>query len=420
MDIWDFQGVLGMVTLVALAWIFSEQRRKVRIPMIFAAIGLQFAIAITLLWVEPMRNAILSLNAVVRALQASTEAGATFVFGFLGGGAPPFEVVEPNNMTVMATGVFPLIIVLSALSALLWHWRVLPIIVNGFAVVFQRLLGIGGAVGLGTAANIFLGMIEAPLLIRPYLSKLSRGELFIVLTTGLATVAGTVLVLYATILSDSIPGALGHILTASIINVPAAIMIARIMVPSEDIKTASTEVAFKYESTMDALATGTQNGLQLMLGVIAMLLVFVALMALANNMLLVLPEVLGAPLTIERMLGWAFAPIVWLIGIPWEDALVAGSLMGLKTTLTEFVAYLQLANLEEGALSERSRLMMVYAMCGFASPAGVGIMVGGVTALVPERRGEVLELSVKALFSGTMATLMTGAVIGIITALGGI
>ena len=420
MDIWDFQGVLGMVTLIALAWIFSEQRRKVRVGMIFAAIALQFLIAVSLLWFEPMRNAILSLNAVVRALQSSTEAGATFVFGFLGGGAPPYEVTDPSNSTVLAFGVFPLIIVLSALSALLWHWRILPIIVNAFAFIFQRTLGIGGAVGLGTAANIFVGMIEAPLLIRPYLTKLSRGELFIVLTTGLATVAGTVLVLYAAILSDTVPGALGHILTASIINVPAAIMIARIMVPSDDVQTASTESSFKYENTMDALATGTQNGLQIMLGVVAMLLVFVALMALGNNMLTVIPDVAGAPLTIERLLGWAFAPVVWLIGIPWEDAMVAGSLMGLKTTLTEFVAYLALASTPEDALQDRSRLMLVYAMCGFASPAGVGIMVGGVTALVPERRAEVLELSVKALFSGTMATLMTGSVIGIITALGGV
>ncbi len=420
MDIWDFQGVLGMVTLIGLAWVFSEQRGNVRIGMIFAAIGLQFAIAISLLLFEPVREAIYSLNAVVRALQSATEAGATFVFGHVAGGPTPYDVTDPNNSTVLAFGVFPLIIVLSALSALLWHWRILPIIVNGFAFIFQRTLGIGGAVGLGTAANIFVGMIEAPLLIRPYLSKLSRGELFIVLTTGLATVAGTVLVLYATILSPTIPGALGHILTASIINVPAAIMIARIMVPSEDMKTASTESSFKYENTMDALATGTQNGLQIMLGVVAMLLVFVALIALGNNILASLPDVLGAPLTIERLLGWAFAPIVWLIGIPWEDAVVAGSLMGLKTTLTEFVAYLQLAATPEDALDDRSRLMMVYAMCGFASPAGVGIMVGGVTALVPERRAEVLELSVKALFSGTMATLMTGAVIGIIISVGGL
>ncbi len=278
----------------------------------------------------------------------------------------------------------------------------------------KKSLGIGGAVGLGSAANVFLGMIEAPLLIRPYLAKLTRAELFMLFTVGLATVAGTVMVLYASVLEPVVPGALGHILVASFISLPAAILTAHLMVPGENVTEAEAHLAVEYSSSMDAIAKGTEDGLKLYLGVVAMLLVTVALVALANIMIGSLPEIGGAPLTVERIFGWLFFPLVWLYGIPAAEAADAGALLGTKTILNEFIAYLNLAALPDGVLSERSRLIMVYAMCGFANLGSVGIMIAGVSGMIPERRREVVELSLKALVSGTIASGMTGAVVGML------
>jgi CNT family concentrative nucleoside transporter len=306
------------------------------------------------------------------------------------------------------------VLVMSALSALLWHWRVLPVIVKGFAFVLQKTLSIGGAVGLGSASTIFLGMIEAPLLIRPYLAKLSRAELFMLFSVGLSTVAGTVMVLYASVLEPAVPGALGHILVASFISLPAAILVARLMVPGEATTPADAHMSVEYRSSMDAIAKGTEDGLKLYLGIVAMLIVMVALVALTDIIIGHLPDLGGAPLTVERIFGWAFAPLVWLYGVPAAEVADAGALLGNKTILNEFIAYLKLATLPEGALSARSRLIMVYAMCGFANLGSVGIMIAGVSGMVPERRDEVVELSLKALVSGTIASGMTGAVVGML------
>jgi CNT family concentrative nucleoside transporter len=303
---------------------------------------------------------------------------------------------------------------MSALSALLWHWGVLQVMVRGIAFVLKKSLGIGGAVGLGSAANVFLGMIESPLLVRPYLAKMTRSELFMLFTVGLATVAGTVMVLYASVLETAVPGALGHILVASFISLPAAILVAHLMIPGETVTEAESHMAVEYSSSMDAIAKGTEDGLRLYLGVVAMLLVMVALVALANIMIGVLPDVGGAPLTVERIFGWLFFPLVWLYGIPAAEAADAGALLGTKTILNEFIAYLKLSALPEGTLSERSRLIMVYAMCGFANFGSVGIMIAGVSAMAPERRTEICELSLKSLVSGTLASGMTGAVVGML------
>ena len=345
---------------------------------------------------------------------AATKSGTSFVFGFVGGAPAPFAVANPAGMTSFAFQILPLVIVISALAALLWHWRILPIVVNGFAWGLRKTMGIGGAIGLGAAATIFLGMIEAPLLIRPYLAKLSRSELFMLFSVGLATVAGTVFVLYATILEPAIPGALGHILVASVLSLPGAIMIGRIMIPGDAQTTAEAAPGFTYRSGMDAIARGTEDGLKLWLGIVAMLLVIVALVALADIILGHLPGLAGAPITVERIFGWIFAPVVWLFGIPWDQASTAGSLMGEKTVLNEFVAYLKLASLPAGALDPRSRLIMLYAMCGFANLGSVGIMIAGVGSLVPERRDEIVPLAMRALLSGTMASGMTGAIIGLL------
>jgi len=408
------QSGLGIVAILALAWALSENRRAFPFRTVAVGLALQIALALLLLKVPVARDVLFSLNGVVDALTAATKAGTSFVFGYLGGGGAPFAVTQPHNITNFAFQILPLVIVISALSALLWHWRILPVIVNAFSWALRKLMRIGGAVGLGSAATIFLGMIEAPLLIRPYLSRLSRGELFMLFTVGLATVAGTVFVLYATILNPVVPGALGHILVASMLSLPAAIMIARVMIPDGEETAADSAPGFEYHSSMDAIARGTEDGLKLWLSIIAMLLVIVALVALADVMLAHLPNVLGAPITMERIFGWLFAPVVWLLGIPWDQAATAGSLMGEKTVLNEFVAYLNLAALPANALDPRSRLIMLYAMCGFANLGSVGIMIASISSMAPERRHEIVPLAMRALISGTMSSMMTGAVIGLL------
>jgi CNT family concentrative nucleoside transporter len=414
----QLQSAFGLIVLVLVAWALSEDRRAAfSWRLIVSALGLQIVLALVLLQVPFARAALYSLNGVVDALSTATQAGTSFVFGFVGGGAAPFEVTKAQNLGSLAFQALPLVLVMSALSALLWHWRVLPVIVRGFAYVLHKTLSIGGAVGLGSASTIFLGMIEAPLLIRPYLVRLTRAELFMLLTVGLSTVAGTVMVLYASVLEPAVPGALGHILVASFISLPAAILVARLMVPGESTTPAEAHMAVEYRSSMDAIARGTEDGLKLYLGIIAMLIVMVALVALADLIIGHLPDVNGAPVTVERIFGWLFWPVVWLYGIPAAEASDAGALLGTKTILNEFIAYLKLASLPNGVLSPRSRLIMLYAMCGFANLGSVGIMIAGISGMAPERRQDVVELSLKALVSGTIASGMTGAVIGMLPGL---
>jgi CNT family concentrative nucleoside transporter len=408
-----FQSALGIAAILALAWLLSENRRAFPFRTVAVGLLLQVALALLLLKVPPAREGLFALNGVVDALMAATKAGTAFVFGYAGGGDTPFAVSNPAALGSFAFQILPLVIVISALAALLWHWRVLPLIVQGFAFLLRKTMGIGGAVGLGSAATLFLGMIEAPLIIRPYLPRFSRSDFFVLFTVGLASVAGTVFVLYATILAPVVPGALGHILVASVMSLPAGIMIARIMIPGEaDTESAAVAADISYRSSMDAVARGTADGLQLWLGIVAMLLVMVALVALADIILGHLPAVAGAPPSAERIFGWAFAPVVWLYGVPWNEAMTAGALMGDKTIINEFVAYMKLAALPDGALSPRARLIMLYAMCGFANFGSVGILIAGVGGLAPERRDEIVPLALRALLSGTMASGLTGAIIG--------
>jgi len=410
------QSAVGLLVLVGVAWLVSEDRRRVSPRLILAGLGLQLALALLLLKLPQVKGLFLGLNTLVLSLQEATQAGTALVFGYLGGGDAPFELAYPQHAFVFAFRALPLILVISALSALLFHWRILPLLVRGFAWVLRRTLGIGGALGLGAAANIFVGMTEAPLVIRPYLAGLTRAELFALMTTGMATIAGTVMVLYAGIIGAAVPDAMGHILVASLISAPAALLVAGVMVPETDAHR-DVEVAplvRQSRSAMDAVTRGTLEAIPLMLNVMAMLVVLIALVTLANQLLSVLPQVAGEPLTLQRLLGWVMAPVVWLIGIPWAEAQTAGALMGVKTVLNEFVAYLQLAGLPEGALSERSRLIMTYALCGFANFGSLGIMIGGMGALAPERRGEIVALGMKSILAGTLATLMTGALVGVL------
>ncbi|MEQ8936635.1 MAG: nucleoside transporter C-terminal domain-containing protein [Amphiplicatus sp.] len=411
------QSAIGIVAFIFIAWLFSNGKTRFPFFIVITTVAAQIAIALLLLYLPPAREALSSLQVVVRALQEATAAGTTFVFGHLGGAEPPFEVVNPNGMFSFAFGALPLVIFFSGLSALLWHWKILKFFVRGLAFLLQRVFNVGGAVALSSAANTFLGQTEAPLLIRPYLSKVTKPELFIIITGGFATVAGSVMAVYATILANVDPSMLGHIIVASIISVPAAILMAQVMMPEEKGVTPTPAAAaddFGYASSMDAFMRGVTDGLGLYLNIIASLIAFTAFAALINIMLSAAPDVAGAPLTLERMLGVVFAPFMWLAGVPWSEAFESGSLMGLKTAVNELVAYVELSKVPEGAFSERTLLIIVYSLCGFANFASLGIVIGGLTALAPDRRQDVIALAPRALVAGTLATMMTGAVIGLI------
>lgn len=406
------QAILGIVVLLALAWLVSENRRDVRLRPVVGGLAIQLLLATLLLRLEPVRETLLLANHAVYAIESATRAGTSFVFGFLGGEPPPFET--GGAIYIFAFRILPQIIVFSVLVALFWYWKILPLVVRGFAWVLRRTLGVGGAVGISAGASVFLGMVEAPLVIRAYLKNLTRSELFIVLTCGMSTVAGSIMVLYANVLGPVIDGALGHILIASVINVVGAVVIARIMIPSE-LATDAGDLAdaMAYRSVMDAVTRGTTDGLRLAVNVGAMLIVLISLVALINA--LIAPIVIGEEsLTLQRALGWIFAPIAWLIGIPWAESLLAGSLLGTKVVLNELVAYIELAALEEG-ISAHSRLIMTYALCGFANFGSLGIMLGGLTTLVPERREMILQIAPKSLISGFLVTCVTGAIVGLVS-----
>ena len=409
------QSAFGLAALILMAWLVSEKRRRVGVLGIVVGVALQLALALLFLKVPLFERLFLSLNALALSIEKATMAGTGFVFGYLGGGPLPFAESYPGAAFVLAFRALPIILVMSALSAVLYYWRILPLVVRAFSLLLEKTLGVGGALGVGAASNIFVGMVEAPLVIRPYLARMTRSELFTLMTCGMATIAGTMLVLYASILAPVIPNAMGQILAASIISAPAAIVVARIMIPeTEDVTQGHAVPPRAATSVMDAVTHGTADGVNILLNVTAMLVVLVALVALCNALLAFLPDVAGGPLTLQRVLGWIMSPVVWLIGIPWAEAQTAGALMGTKTVLNEFLAYLDLARLEPGALSERSRIIMTYAMCGFANLGSLGIMIGGLSIMAPERRAEIVSLGGRSIVSGTLATLMTGAVVGII------
>ncbi len=409
------QSMAGFFVFAALAWCISENRGGFPLKTVVTGMAAQLALGLLLLKFQFFADVFVYLNRAVLALEESTRAGTAFVFGYIGGGDKPFEVVDPRATFVLAFQALPLVLVISALSSVLFYWNVLPRMVNGFSWLLKKSLRIGGAEGLGVAANIFVGMVESPLLIRPYVAKLSRSELFTVMTSGMATIAGTVLVLYASILDPVIPNVAGHILTASIISAPAAIVVSKIMIP-ETGRLTSGELRAPDEAygSMDALTRGTIQGIELLLNIIAMIIVLVALVALINIVLGTVPDVRGEPLTLERIFGWIMAPVVWLMGIPWAQAQTAGALLGTKTVLNEFIAYINMTRLPEGSLNPRSLLIMSYALCGFANPGSLGIMIGGLGAMAPDRRDEIVSLGLRAVVAGTIATCMTGAVVGML------
>ncbi len=414
----QLQSAFGILALLAIAFAISEKRAAVSWKQ--AAVGLLVTLvtAVVLLKIPYAAKAFALINDGVGAIANATRAGTAFVFGYVGGGPLPFDVKSPGADFVLAFQALPLILVMSVLTTLLFYWGILPPIVRGFSWVLERTLKVGGAVGLSAAANIFLGMVEAPLFIKPYLAKLTRSELFLVMTGGMAGIAGTVLVLYSVVLAPHIPDASAHFVIASVLGAPAAIVIALIMVPETAEKKTEGDLVTPpppASSTMDAIVQGTTTGLQLLLNVVAMLLVLVALVHLVNAALGLLPDIGGAPVSLQRALGYLMAPVCWLMGVPWEKAVTAGSLMGTKTILNELIAYLELAKLPPDALDPRSRLIMLYAMCGFANFGSLGIMIGGLTTMAPERREDIVSLGMKSIVSGTLATCLMGAIVGVLS-----
>ncbi len=412
------QSALGVIAILAIALAFSENRRTVPWRPVAIGLAVTFALALLMLKVPQVEIGFALITRAVDAIAAATRAGTSFVFGYVGGGDPPFAATAPRAEFILAFQALPVILVMSVLSSLLFYWRIMPPIVRGFSWALTRTLDVGGAVGLSTAANIFVGQVEAPLFIRPYLAKLSRSEMFVVMTGGMAGIAGTVFVLYATILAPVIPEAAGHIVVASVLGAPAAILVSLIMVPDpkqHHTSGALGEIGRSADSTMDAIVKGTTSGLELLLNIVAMLIVFVALVYLTNAILGLLPAVSGAPLTLQRVLGWIMAPVCWLIGVPWAQAVTAGGLMGIKTVLNELIAYLDLAALPPDALDPRSRLIMLYAMCGFANFGSLGIMIAGLSTMCPEKRDEVISLGLKSIVSGTLTTCLLGAIVGVLT-----
>ena len=407
-------AVLGEVGLLALAWLVSEARGRIPWRTVGAGIGLQVALAVLLTHFRPAIAVILLLNRGANALQAATDAGTGFVFGYLGGGALPFVETHPGASFILAFKAMPLVIVISALASLLFYWGVLQRITAAFAWLLRRVMGIGGALALGAAVHVFVGMIEAPLLVRPYLARMQRGELFALMTCGMAGVAGTVMVIYAGFLAPIIPDALGHILIASVVSTPAGLAVAALMVPfgPAPADAARLELQDKPASALDALVQGTLAGIPILAGILATLLVAVAMVALLNMALGLLPHWGDEPVSLQGIFALPFRPVMWLIGIPWSESGRAAALMATKTVLNEFVAYASLGSGGAGVFSPRSRLILTYALCGFANFGSLGIVIGGLGAMAPERRHEVVELGLRSILSGTLATCMSGALAG--------
>ena len=408
------QAALGLIVLLAFAWAISEDRRRIQWRTVIAGVGLQLAFAVVLIWM-PIANKVLFLvNDAAEALHKATEIGTAFVFGYLAGLSLPFAETHPGASFILAFQALPLVLTISALASLLFHWGILQRITGAFAWLLRRSMGVGGPLALGAAVHIFVGMVEAPLLVRPYLARMQRGELFALMTCGMAGVAGTVMVIYGALLSATVPNALGNILIASVISTPAGLAVAALMVPFGPPEEAEgrLEIHDKPVSAMDALVKGTMDGVPILAAIIATLLVTVSLVALLNMGLALLPGWDGAPITLQRIFALPFRPAMWLIGVPWAETGLASSLMATKTVLNEFVAYLHFSQLPQDALSPRTRMILTYALCGFANFGSLGITIGGLGAMIPARRHEIVGLGMRSILSGTIATCMSGAVAG--------
>jgi len=405
------RSALGLLALLVLAWAAGGFRRPIPWRAVAAGLSLQIALAAALLHIPPLRAGFALVGDGVNALATATRAGTSLVFGHLGGAPLPYAETAPGASFVLFFQALPIVLLVGALSALLYHWRILPALVRVMSRALRAAFGVSGACGVSVAANVFTGMVEATLFIRPWLAGLSRSELLVVMTAGLATISGNMLVVYATMMAGAVPDAAGQLLAASLVSAPAAILAARLMMPDGTAPpTADIEAPRLYDSAMDALTRGTADGLSLLLNIMAGLIVFVALVALANMILLPLTG-----LTLEAIAGTLLWPLAWAMGVAAEDTTAAARLLGIRGVVNEFVAYLDLAGPGGEALAPRTRLILSWALCGFANFASVGIMVSGMGALCPERRAEIVRLGLPSLLAATIACCMTGATVGLLS-----
>ena len=409
------QGIAALAVLLFIAFALSENRRAILLRVVIGGVALQIALALLFTKFPPAVAAILKLTHGVEALQRATDAGTSLVFGFLGGAPLPYAETKPGASYILAFRAFPMVLTISALATLMFYLGLMQKIVAGFAFVLRRALGVGGPLGVGAAVHIFVGMVEAPLIVRPYLTTMSRGELFALMSCGMAGIAGTVMAIYGAILSNAVPGALPNIISAAIISTPAALALSALMIPfTPDESSTGIKIADPPANAFEAIVRGTMDGVKIFAGIVALMIVLVALVHLADAALSLLPDVGGKPVSIRAAFALLFRPLVWLIGVPWPESETAAMLMATKTALNEFVAYLDLSQLPEGALSPHSKLIMTYALCGFANFGSLGIMIGGMTTMAPERRHDIVTLAPRSLVTGTLATLMSGAVVGMV------
>ena len=409
------QSLLGIFLIIAVCYALSNDRSSITWRPVFTGILVQVVLVVLLLKVTFIAEALLSLNIIVETLEAATQQGAVFLFGYLGGAEAPYITKDGAEAYLLAFRVLPQILMFAVIVAILWYYKVLQWLVRGLGLVMQRSMGISGALGTGAAASLFLGMVEAPMVVRAYLKEMSESEFFVLMTCGMSTIAGTMMVLYASVLSPLVPGVVGHLLAASVINIVGAVYLSKMLMPgarSLDAAAPST-MELRYESLMDAIARGTQDGLNLALQIGAMLLVLNALVALVN-LLIGYINPFDVALSLELIMGWVFAPVAFVIGIPWTEAVDAGEILGTKLVLNEFIGYLQMVAMGD-QLGERSQLILTYALCSFANLGSLGILIGGLGVLVPERRAEILKAAPKSILSGTLVTMMTASLVALVT-----
>ena len=395
------QVLIGGLVLIAVTVPLSDNYKQIKVKNIFFAILMMFVFAFILLN-DFVNNFFEALSNGVAKLSSATAEGTSFLFGSL------FEA----HPYIFALNVLPLIIVMSCISALLWHWRVLPLIIKGLSYVCERLFNLGGPVSFGAAANVFVGQVEAPLFVRPYLKTMSNKELLILMTAGMATVSGSVMIALAGQLENQFEGlnVVQHFLRESILSVPAAIMYAEIMSPSADIthNLKSSEEKNIYQGSMDAITRGTRDGLGIAVNVAAIVLAVLALVSIVDGFLSIFGDI-----SLQKILGYIFAPICWLMGVPWNESANAAELLGIKLATNEFVAYIQFGSLAPEYFTERTKVILLYALCGFANFSSVGILISGIGAMAPERRIDLIKVSGKALIGATLASCMSGLVAGI-------
>ncbi|MGH9779642.1 MAG: NupC/NupG family nucleoside CNT transporter [Candidatus Acidiferrales bacterium] len=407
-----FMGVVGIAVMLGIAFLFSTNRRAIRLKTVGWGLGLQFFFAVLVLKTEWGRTTIAFLAGGVDRLLRMSEAGSRFVFGSLG------AQTTPQDPFYFAFQVLPTILFIAALFAILYYYGIMQVVIRGMAIVMTRLMGTSGAESLNAAASIFMGQTEAPLTIRPYINKLTQSELMTVMTAGFATVSGAILGAYIRVGID--PRVL---LMAAVMAAPAAVLMAKMLVPETETPLTAGKVKLEVErqdpNVLGAAARGTTDGLGLAINVAAMLISFLALLALLNALFGAVHIGFAAygfpyfPETLQELVGWFFSPLAWLMGVPWKDASTVGGLMGLRMVTNEIVAYYELVGVKD-TLDPRSLAIASFALCGFANLGSIGIQIGGIGALAPERRGDLARLGVRAMMAATMANFMSASIAGIL------